>query len=272
MNTLKILFSNRRTIIGTVLTLIVVGIALIGPLLAPYGEFDIVGKPFTMEGSFLGTDYLGQDVLSRVLYGGQSVLVVAVLATAVDIILGVAVGVTAAYVGGWLDEILMRLNDVALALPQILVALLVLSAVDQPLWWMIVLLVGVSHAPRVARVARGVALTYVEQDFVTAAEAIGEKQWRIVLNELGPNLTVPLLAETGLRLTYSIGMIAGIGFLGFATDPGAADWGQMTNENRLALLVQPWGVLAPVLIIGLFTVGTNLLADGIGQHSSKGAS
>ena len=131
---------------------------------------------------------------------------------------------------------------------------------------------GAARRVHVARVARGVALTYVEQDFVTAAEAIGEKQWRIVLNELGPNLTVPLLAETGLRLTYSIGMIAGIGFLGFATDPGAADWGQMTNENRLALLVQPWGVLAPVLIIGLFTVGTNLLADGIGQHSSKGAS
>lgn len=271
MNTLRSMVSNPRTLVGLILTLLVVALAIFGPLMAPYGEFEIVGKPFTMEGSFLGTDYLGQDVLSRVLHGGQSVLIVAVLATIVGVVSGVLVGVTAAYVGGWLDEIVMRLNDVLLALPQILVALLVLSAVDQPRAWMIVLLVGISHAPRVARVARGVALTYVEQDFVTAAEAIGEKRWRIVLNELGPNLVVPLLAESGLRLTYSIGMIAGIAFLGFATDPGAADWGQMTNENRLALLVQPWGVLAPVMIIGLFTIGTNMVADGIGQRNSKGA-
>ncbi len=270
MNTLKALLSDRRTLAGTIITLLVVALAVFGPWLAPYGEFDIVGKPFSLEGSFLGTDYLGQDVLSRVLFGGQSILMTAVLATAVGILLGVLIGVTAAYVGGWSDEILMRLNDVLLAFPQILVALLVLSAVDQPRWWMLVLLVGISHAPRIARVARGVALTFVQQDFITAADAIGERRWRIIFSELGPNLAVPLLAEAGLRLTYSIGMIAGIGFLGFATDPGAADWGQMTNENRLALLVQPWGVLAPVLIIGLFTVGTNLIADGIGQRAAKG--
>jgi len=270
MNTLKLLFTDRRTLIGTIITALVVLLAVFGPWLAPYGEYEIVGKPFTLEGSFLGTDYLGQDVLSRVLYGGQSILITAILATVVGLLLGVLIGVTAAYVGGWLDEILMRLNDVLLAFPQILVALLVLSAVEQPRWWMLVLIVGISHAPRIARVARGVALTFVQQDFITAADAIGAKRWRIIISELGPNLAVPLLAEAGLRLTYSIGMIAGIGFLGFATDPGAADWGQMTNENRLALLVQPWGVLAPVLIIGLFTVGTNLIADGIGQRASRG--
>ncbi|MBP8919673.1 MAG: ABC transporter permease subunit, partial [Micropruina sp.] len=96
-------------------------------------------------------------------------------------------------------------------------------------------------------------------------------RWRIAVFELGPNLVVPLLAETGLRLTYSIGTVAAIGFLGFASNPNAADWGQMTNENRLALLVQPWGVLAPVILIGLFTIGTNLIADGIGQRAAKGA-
>ena len=263
---------DPKIAIGAGITLVVVALAVFGPFVAPYGEFETVGRPFTSDGSILGTDYLGQDVLSRVLYGGRSVLIVAVLATVLGVALGVVVGVTAAYAGGWFDEIVMRLNDVLLAFPQILVALLVLSAVDQPTWWMIVLIVGIAHAPRVARVARGVALTYVKADFITAAEAIGESRWRIVAAELGPNLSVPLLAEAGLRLTYSIGMVAGIGFLGFATDPGAADWGQMTNENRLALLVQPWGVLAPVLIIGLFTVGTNLIADGIGQRTARGAS
>jgi peptide/nickel transport system permease protein len=88
--------------------------------------------------------------------------------------------------------------------------------------------------------------------------------------EVLPNMNAPLLAEAGLRLTYSIGLIAGIGFLGFATNPAAADWGYMINENRLALLVQPWGVLAPVIIIGVFTIGTNLMADGIAQLSGRG--
>jgi peptide/nickel transport system permease protein len=261
---------QRRLVAGAIITTLVVLLAIVGPWIAPYGEHEIVGKPFTHSGSFFGTDYLGQDVWTRVLYGGQTVLFIAVLATLVGMIGGIVVGVVAAYLGGWTDEILMRLNDVALAFPQILLALLVLASVDQPTWWMIVLLVGISHVPRVARVARGVALTLVRRDYVAAAEALGESRTRVVWAELLPNMLAPLLAEAGLRLTYSIGMVAAIGFLGFSTDPGAADWGQMINENRLALLVQPWGVLAPVLIIGLFTVGTNLMADGI-THLASGA-
>ncbi len=261
---------QRRLVTGIVITLFITLLAIFGPLFAPYGENEIVGKPFTHEGSILGTDYLGQDVLSRVLYGGASILIIALLATAVGMALGILIGVVAAYTGGWLDETIMRLNDVALAFPQILLALLVLTAVDQPAWWMVVLLVGFSHAPRVARLARGVALGIVSRDYVTAAEALGESRLRVIMAEVLPNMSAPLLAEAGLRLTYSIGLVAGIGFLGFATNPGAADWGQMIYENRLALLVQPWGVLAPVIIIGVFTVGTNLMADGIAQLTGRG--
>jgi peptide/nickel transport system permease protein len=261
---------QRRLVTGLVITVVVTVLAIVGPWLAPYGENEIVGRPFTMEGAWLGTDYLGQDVWSRVLAGGGSILLISVLATALGVVLGIVIGVVAAYAGGWLDEAVMRLNDVALAFPQILLALLVLTAVDQPAWWMIVLLVGVSHAPRVARVSRGVALGIVGRDFVHAAEALGESRLRVVTAEVLPNMNAPLLAEAGLRLTYSIGMVAGIGFLGFAADPGAADWGQMINENRLALLVQPWGVLAPVIVIGVFTVGTNLMADGIAQLAGRG--
>lgn len=270
MSRLLSMRNHPKLLVGVILTLFIVVFALIGPVVAPYGQHDIVGRPFTWEGGFLGTDYLGQDVWTRVLFGGRAILVISLLATALGVALGVAIGVTAAYVSGWFDEVVMRLNDVLLAFPQILLALLVLSAVREPKWWMIVLIVGIAHGPRVARFARGVALSYVQQDFVRAAESMGESRVRIVIAELGPNLAVPLLAEVGLRLTYSIGMVAGIGFLGFATDPGAADWGQMTNENRLGLLVQPWGVLAPVLIIGLFTIGTNLIADAIGQRTAKG--
>jgi peptide/nickel transport system permease protein len=122
----------------------------------------------------------------------------------------------------------------------------------------------------VARLARGVALGIVSRDFVIAAEALGEKRSRVILAEVLPNMNAPLLAEAGLRLTYSIGLVAALGFLGFSTDPDAANWGQMINENRLAMSTQTWAVVAPVLIIALFTVGTNLMADGIAQLADRG--
>lgn len=260
---------QRRLLVGGVLTLVITVFVIVGPWLAPHGQNEVVGAPFAKDG-FFGTDYLGQDVLSRVMYGGRSVLVIALLGTVLGMVLGVLIGVVAAYSGGWWDEVIMRLNDVMLAFPQILLALLVLTAVSQPEAWMIVVLVGLSHAPRVARLARGVALGIVSRDFVHAAEALGERRSRVIVAEVLPNMNAPLLAEAGLRLTYSIGLVAALGFLGFATDPSAANWGQMLNENRLAMSTQPWSVLAPVLMIGLFTIGTNLTADGIAQLSSRG--
>lgn len=261
---------QKRLLYGAIITVIVVGFAILGPLMAPHGENEIVGAPFAKDIGVFGTDYLGQDVLSRLMYGGQLILLISVLGTALGMIVGTLIGVVAAYAGGWWDEVIMRLNDVTLAFPQILLALVVLTSVNDPKWWMIVLLIGLSHAPRVARLARGVALGIVSRDFVIAAEALGEKRTRVILAEVLPNMNAPLLAEAGLRLTYSIGLVSGLGFLGFASDPNAADWGQMINENRLAMASQSWAVLAPVLVIGLFTIGTNLMADGIAQLSAKG--
>ena len=270
-STLQRAFKQRRLVAGLGVTVAVVLFAVLGPLFAPHGENEVVGPPFSSNGVF-GTDYLGQDVLSRLMNGGTQVLVIALLGTILGMVLGVLIGVVAAYAGGWWDEVIMRLNDVTLAFPQILLALLVLTAVNQPRAWMIVVLVGVSHAPRVARLARGVALGIVSRDFVHSAEALGEKRTRVIVAEVLPNMNAPLLAEAGLRLTYSIALVAGLGFLGFSTDPGAANWGQMISENRLAMSTQTWAVLAPVLVIGLFTVGTNLMADGIAQLSQRGGS
>ena len=261
---------QKRIVVGGVITGVIVLFALFGPLLAPHGENEVVGAPFSGTG-FFGTDYLGQDVLSRLMYGGTEILIIAVLSTVLGMVAGTLIGVVAAYSGGWWDEVIMRLNDVMLAFPQILLALLVLTSIDQPKPWMIILLVGFSHAPRVARLSRGVALGLVSRDFVYAAEALGEKRSRVIVAEVLPNMNAPLLAEAGLRLTYSIGIVAALGFLGFSTDPNAANWGQMINENRLALSTQTWAVLAPVLIIGLFTIGTNLMADGIAQLNQRGS-
>jgi peptide/nickel transport system permease protein len=262
---------QKRFTFGFVVTLLIVVFAIVAPFVSPYSESETAGPPYSKEGVF-GTDYLGQDVLSRLMHGGQGILLISVLATALGMVVGTLIGVIAAYSGGWWDEVIMRLNDVLLAFPQILLALVVLTALQNPSSWVIVVLVGASHAPRVARVARGVALGIVSRDFVVAAEALGERRSRVILAEVLPNMTGPLLAEAGLRLTYSIGLVAALGFLGFAADPGAANWGQMMNENRLGLATQPWAVVAPVLMIAIFTIATNLMADGLAQASQKGDS
>jgi peptide/nickel transport system permease protein len=258
-----------RTWVGLVLTGVVAAMALLGPFVAPHGENDIVGAPYAPPGgaALLGTDYLGQDVWSRLLYGGRPVLVAAVLATVVGMVLGVVVGLVAGYSKGWLDETMMRINDVVLAFPQIVLALLLLSMVG-PLPWLVILVVGLSHAPRVARLTRGMTTAMATAEFVQSAEALGERRSRILFSELLPNMSGPLLAEAGLRLTYSVGLVASIGFLGFVADPRAADWGMMINQNRLALLVQPWAILASVFAIAVLTIGTNLIADGIARAAA----
>ncbi len=261
---------QKRLVTGLAITLLVMLFALLGPLVSPHGENEVVGAPFAKNVGTFGTDYLGQDVLSRLMHGGTTILFIALFGTLLGMVLGILIGVIAAYAGGWWDEVIMRLNDVTLAFPQILLALVVLTAVAQPRAWMIIILVGVSHAPRVARVARGVALGIVSRDFVHSAEALGERRLRVILAEVLPNMSAPLLAEAGLRLTFSIGMVSALGFLGFTTDPGAANWGVMIRENRLAMSTQPWAVIGPVVLIGLFTIGTNLLADGIAQLAQRG--
>ena len=181
-------------------------------------------------------------------------------ATLIGVGLGLIVGLSAAYLGGVWDEILMRIADVFMAFPQIVLALLLVTAFG-PKVYLIILTVGISHAPRVARVIRGAAQQVVERDFIKAAEAVGEPRRRVIFGELLPNVTSPLLVEFGLRLTYSIGLIAGINFLGLGLQPPQSDWGLMINENRLSLTVQPWGVLLPIIAIAVLTIGTNLLTD-----------
>jgi peptide/nickel transport system permease protein len=218
-------------------------------------------------GTLFGTDNLGRDVLSRFLYGGRWLLVLSALATLLGVGAGALVGLVSGYFRGWPDEVLMRGGDVLLAFPQVVIALLLLT-VFGPQVWLLVLVVALGHAPRTARVVRGAALSVVGRDFVQAAEAAGVPAWRILVRELLPNITGTLMVEVGLRLTYSIGLIAALSFLGLGLQPPAADWGLMINENRVALTVQPWSVVLPVLAIAVLTVGTNLVTDGLARASA----
>jgi peptide/nickel transport system permease protein len=255
-----------RTRIGLALVVLLVAVALFGPFFAPHSPTDFVGAPNTgpTDAARFGTDHIGQDVWSRFLWGGREVLGMAVAATAIGLILGGLIGLIAAYSRNVLDDILMRSMDVILAFPQIMLALVAIATVG-PQTWLIILTVGLTTMPRVARVARGASQPIVERDFVAAAEALGVPRFRILVGEVMPNTLSPLLVEMNLRLTYSIGLIAGLAFLGFAPNQNGADWGFMIQENRLALVSQPWGVVLPVLAIALLTIGTGLVGDGIAR-------
>ena len=262
-------FRMWRVRAGLALLVVLGAIALGGPLVAPFGEAEFVGTPNTrhVEGTWLGSDYFGQDVVSRFLYGGRSILILATLSTTLALVLGVTIGLVAAYNRGRLDDVLMRIMDINLAFPQLLLALVALTAIG-PKPWLIVLIVGFTTMPRIARITRGAAVPVVERDFVGAAEALGESRPRILWSELLPNVSGPLLVEANLRLTYSIGIISSLGFLGFSTRVNAADWGLMVNENRAALSVQPWGTVLPALAIAMLTIATGLIADGLGRASA----
>jgi peptide/nickel transport system permease protein len=262
-----------RTRIGLLIGLSLCVVALFGRYIAPYGEQKGIGLPFKVAGktrlhSLLGSGNLGYDIWTRFLYGGKPILIASVLATLLALVVGSVIGLVAAYNRAKLDDVLMRAMDVILALPQIILALVVISmfGASTPL---IILTVGISTVPRIARVVRGAAVSVVERDFVAAAESLGESKTRIIRSELLPNVAAPLLVEANLRLTFSIGLIAGIGFLGFTADPGAANWGLMINENRTGLNgAQHWGVTLPVIAIALLTIGTGLVGDGLSRAAA----
>jgi peptide/nickel transport system permease protein len=257
-----------RTRIGLAMVGVIVLIAVFGPLVAPHSPTEFIAAPNhgPTGDAIFGADALGRDVFSRFLHGGLTVLWMSAAATVLGVVLGTAIGLIAAYSRNWLDDVLMRGNDVVLAFPQIIFVLLAVSAIG-PKLWLIVVTVGITHAPRVARVIRGAAQQIVERDFIKAEEVAGERRSRIIMEGLLPSVTSPLLVELGLRMTFSIGLVAAISFLGFGLQPPTADWGLMINENRLSIAVMPWGVLLPVLAIAVLTVGTNLVTDGIARAS-----
>jgi peptide/nickel transport system permease protein len=244
----------------------VVAVAVIGPLVAPDSPTALLTFPFGKpSGQFpLGADFLGRDVLSRVLEGGWLLLLMAVAATVLGVAAGAAAGISAAYLRGRSDGLIMRTVDVILAFPQLVFALLLLSILG-PRLWLIVLAVGLTHAPAVARVLRSATLDISERDFVKVAELQGMRPATVMTREILPSLSTPLMVEAGLRLTYSIIIMAGLAFLGFGQPPPSPSWGTMINENRAGLALNPWAVVIPALLIALLTIGTNLLTDAIGR-------
>ncbi len=252
--------------IGLALVALVVLVAVIGPWVTPSPPNALRTLPFAKpSGNFLlGADNLGRDVLSRVLVGGWLLLLMAAAATALGVLLGAAAGVSAAYLRGVSDGVIMRTIDVILSFPQLVFALLLLSILG-PKLWLIVLAVAVSHAPQVGRVLRAATLDISEQDYVKAVELQGMRPAKVMMKEIMPNLVSPLMVEVGLRLTYSIIIIAGLAFLGFGQQPPASNWGAMINDNRVGLPLNPWAVVVPAALIALLTIGMNTFTDAVAR-------
>lgn len=262
--------AQPRGMIGLGMVALMVAVAVIGPFVAPYGANEFIAFPYLPpDGTLLlGADNLGRDVLSRTLHGGWMIMLMALGATAVAMIGGTTLGIIAGYAGERTDTLVMRGLDVILAFPERVLVLMCVAVLSSS---QIVLVVatGVAFIPGVARTARAATMDIVRNEFIEYTRAIGMPKGRVIRREILPNVITPLTVEAGFRLNWSIGAITGISFLGFGTQPPAAEWGLMINESRDGLLFQPWAVAAPVLCIAVFVIGVNLLTDAIARAAGR---
>lgn len=262
--------------IGAVILLIFVFVALTGPLWAPYSPYETTGLPFSGASSahWFGTDVLGRDVFSRVVYGTRPVLYLSLTSTLIALVLGGVIGLASGLVGGWIDEALMRAFETIIAIPLLVLALLAIAAAGPKLAGDPLLLIGVVvlvYTPRIARMARTVAVDLVTRDFVTVARARGESVPSIVWRELTPNAAGVLLVEFGVRAGYAPILISSLGFLGFGAQPPSPEWGLMISENRAAIVTAPLSVLAPAAALALLVISLNLVTDGVARFLGRSA-
>ncbi len=250
---------------GTLIFVLFLLMAIFGPLVAPYGYADQNVAERLQPPSlthFFGTDNFGRDVFSRVLVGAREVFYLGGIGTILAAIIGTSLGLIAGYAGRLWDEGIMRLLDVLLAFPALLLAMVLLAttgASDLNL----ILVITVVYIPLFARIARGMVLDLRTREFVEAARLRGESRIYILFREMLPNAVPPLIVEGSVRFAYSIFLVASLGFLGLGVPPPSPDWGLQVNEARTFFDVAPWMLLFPAGAIALLVIGTSLMADGL---------
>ncbi len=255
---------------GLLVIVLYILVALFAPLLAPFGETQVVGEGFAPWGGefLLGTDNLGRDMFSRLVYGARNTLGIAFLTTLLAFLLGGLSGLVAAIKGGWVDQGLSRVVDILMAIPQLIFALLILSVVGTTAT-SLVLVIALLDATRVFRLSRAVAMNVVVQDFVEAARLRGEGLWWLVTREVLPNAAAPLIAEFGLRFCFVFLFISALSFLGLGIQPPTADWGSMVRDNAVLITFGDISPLLPALAVSLITVSVNFVVDWM-LHKSSG--
>jgi peptide/nickel transport system permease protein len=247
---------------GFAIVFIYIFVSLFAPFLTPFGETEIVGKKFMEWDSqyLLGTDHLGRDMLTRVIYGARNTVGIALVTTVFTFVLGGISGIMAAVLGGWIDQTLSRVVDVMMAIPGLIFAMLLLSIFGSSVISLI-LIIGFIDATRVYRLARAVSLNVVVMDFVEAAKLRGEKLIWITIDEVLPNILAPMVAEFGLRFCFVFLTISALSFLGLGIQPPTADWGSMVRETADLITFGDYTPLIPAAAIAILTIGVNFIVD-----------
>lgn len=249
---------------GFIAILLYVVIAAFAPFIAPYGETDIVGAPFEPYGSqfLLGTDNLGRDMLSRLIYGARNTLGLTMLITTLAFFVGGMLGLASATVGGWIDQFVGRIVDMFMAIPALIFALLLLTIFGNSVSVLIVVIACI-EATRVFRVVRATAQSILVMDFIDSAKLRGENLIWIACAEVLPNALAPLLVDFGLRFCFVLLFISSLSFLGLGIQAPTASWGSMVRDNSTLIAYGEIAPLLPALAIGLLAVAINLVVDWI---------
>ena len=259
------LLRSPQGAIGITLVSIVLLMVIFGGLIAPHGAEEMAPllryKPPGTE-NWLGTDQYGRDILSRLLHGARSTVLLACLATTIGTLLGAVIGTTSAYMGGHFDEIVMRTVDAVMSIPSLLFALLIVNLIGKS-GFNAVLAIGIAFTPSMTRITRSVALAVRKQDFVSAAVARGESVAYIILREMLPNVAAPVIVEATIRIAFAVMLFATLSFLGLGAQPPAPEWGLMAAEARKFMHLSPWMIVWPSAAVALVAVGFNLLGDGL---------
>ncbi len=249
-------------LLGMIVTGLFLLMAVFAPWIAPYGVNEQIGdvwEPMSRQ-HWLGTDQVGRDLLTRMIYGGRNTIFIAGMATALAFSLGAVLGFTAAVYGGWVDQVLARLNDLVMSIPTLIFALVVLSVVPITIPILIVVM-GLLDSTRVFRLSRAVAVDINVMDFVEAARLRGEGQRWVIFREILPNALSPLVAELGLRFIFAILFVSTLSFLGLGIQPPEPDWGGIVRDNREGIVYGISAALMPAVAIVTLSISVNLIAD-----------
>ncbi len=259
------LLRQKSAVIGASILLFFILVAILAPLIATHEprEADVIQrlKGWSSE-HYFGTDKVGRDIFSRVVYGSRISIKIGVVAMTFSISIGALLGMIAGYYGGWLDNIIMRLMDMMLALPSILLAMVIVTILGQSLTNAIIA-VSIVYIPQYARILRASVLKIREQEYVTAARVVGASDFRILATAVLPNCLAPLIVQATLGMGGAILDAAGLSFLGLGAEVGEPEWGAMLNENRALIRTAPWTVMTPGVAIFLIVLGFNLLGDAL---------
>lgn len=254
---------------GVLVIAVYVITAIFAPVLAPYGEAEVVGSQYLPWGGqhLLGTDNLGRDMLSRIIYGARNTVTIALLATVLTFLIGVLFGFIAATVGGWVDQVISRIVDALMAIPILIFALMLLTVFGTSVP-VLICVIALLEATRVFRLARAVAADVAVMDYVEAARLRGEGLWWVMTREVLPNTLSPLAAEFGLRFCFVFLLISALSFLGLGIQPPTADWGAMVRENATLISFGDPTPLIPAGAIALLTIAVNFVVDWFLYHAS----